>query len=156
MCAARIFFDELVGFLALSKIQCFPLFLFFLFLSLDWAARLAFGFRLRGIMKLFVLRPLMTQLKKMRHRWLLHIVPDQCGQYRIDINTTPIVLTLIPHPFIKTRAINSKIHWLLRIPIFERSCCVAGCDATVYPFIGARPIQSIAKFFVSCALQSFM
>ena len=87
----------------------------------------------------------------MRHRWLLHIVPDQCGQYRIDINTTPMVLTLIPHPFIKTRAINSKIHWLLRIPIFERSCCVAGCDATVYPFIGVGPILCflrIAVFYV--------
>ena len=36
--------------------------------------------------------------EKMRHRWLLHIVPEQCGQYRIDIDTTPIVLILIPHP----------------------------------------------------------
>ena len=28
--------------------------------------------------------------EKMRHRWLLHIVPEQCGQYRINIDTTPI------------------------------------------------------------------
>ena len=64
MCAARIFLDELVGFLPLSKIQGSPLFLFLLLLSLDWAACLAFGFRLRGIMKLIAPRPLMTQLTK--------------------------------------------------------------------------------------------
>ena len=41
-------------------------------------------------------------------------------------NAGSIVLILIPHPYIKTRAFNSKIHWLLRIAILESLCRVAG------------------------------